>query len=416
MPWLPLALAALGLVGLVMALLSKATEQRLPFTEALVALVLGVLAGPRVLDLVQVPDGTRDLLLLEGSRVLLAASVMAAALRFRFDQVRPLAVPTVWLLLVAMPLAALLTGLAGLALGLPLSVALVVGACLAPTDPVLAASVVTGESAQRTLPRRVRAVLTVESGANDGLGIVLVGVLVAAAVPASGVGEALALVAWEVAAGVLVGAVLGTVAGRAFALADRNGALGEGPELVFTLLLALGVLGASRLIGAGGVLAVFVAGLAYGRVVPSSPRQHQAALDEGINRYAVMPLVALLGLTLPWTEWADLGWTLLPFLLGVFLLRRPVVITALARPLGLRRHQAAFLGWFGPMGISALFYLAHARQEGLTDPRVLAAVTAAVVASVVVFGVTGTPGRRAYAARYGDEGEGSQRAEGDATG
>lgn len=415
MSWLPLSLAVLGVTGLVMALLNRAMERRLPVTEALVSLVLGVLAGPAVLDLVAVPAETRDVLLLEGSRVLLAASVMAAALRFRFDHLRPLVGATAWLLVVALPLAALLTGVASLALGLPLALALVVGACLAPTDPVLAASVVNGEAAERTLPRRLRALLTMESGANDGLGVVLVGVAVAVAVPTASAGGAVGQVGWQVAGGVLVGAVLGTVAGRAFTAAVDRHALGEGPELVFTLLLAMAVLGVARLVEAGGVLAVFVAGLAYSRAVPSSPRTHQAALDEGINRYAVMPLVALLGLTLPWRELGELGWALVPFLVGVFVLRRPLVVAALARPLGLARHQSAFLGWFGPMGISALFYVAQARHEGVADPHVLAAVTAAVAASVVVFGVTSTPGRTAYASRYGQEGEPPTEADGDAT-
>src|SRR5690606_32641386 len=80
--WLPPALAALGVVGLVLALVSGPLQRWVPLSEPLVALLLGVLAGPAVLGLVRLEQETTDLVLLEGSRVLLAASVMAAALRY----------------------------------------------------------------------------------------------------------------------------------------------------------------------------------------------------------------------------------------------------------------------------------------------------------------------------------------------
>lgn len=405
MTWLPLTLAVVGLTGLTLALISEPMQRRLPVTEPLVALVLGVLAGPAVLGLVTVEDHVRDLLLLEGARVLLAASVMAAALRYPTASLRGLAKPTLLLLGVAMPLAALLAGISALAVGLPLASALLVGACLAPTDPVLAASVVTGDPAERTLAHRVRALLTMESGANDGLGIVLVGVLVAITLPAEGVAHAAGLVAWEVVAGLAIGGTVGLLSGWGLTKALNHHDLGEGPELVYTLLLALGVLGVARLAEAGGVFAVFVAGLAYNRVVPSSPRDHQVAVDQGVNRYAVMPLFALLGVVLPWAAWADLGWGSVVFLLGLFLLRRPLLVTALARPLGVTTPQAAFMGWFGPMGVSALFYMAHARHQGVEDPAVFAVVTLAVAVSVVLYGVSASPARRLYAARYGEEGD-----------
>lgn len=84
---------------------------------------------------------------------------------------------------------------------------------------------------------------------------------------------------------------------------------------------------------------------------------------------------------------------------------------ALARPLGLGRREAVFFGWFGPIGVSAVFYLAHALHEGFVDDRLFAAGTLPVAASVVAFGFTASPGRKAYAGRdvtaTGDEGTGN---------
>lgn len=85
--------------------------------------------------------------------------------------------PSAVLLLVAMPLAAVLTGVVAVLAGLPLVLAAVLGACLCPTDPVLASSVVTGMPAERDVPGRLRRLLTTESGANAGLALPLSGSL-----------------------------------------------------------------------------------------------------------------------------------------------------------------------------------------------------------------------------------------------
>lgn len=136
------------------------------------------------------------------------------------------------------------------------------GACLCHTDPVLAASVVTGGPAKRDLPVRVRQLLTAESGANDGLALPLVRLALVAALPQEGLGAAAGRLAWEVTGGTLVGLVAGHLAGLGVRRATRSGSLEGGPELMYTLVLAVGVLGLARLASTDGVLAVFVAGLA----------------------------------------------------------------------------------------------------------------------------------------------------------
>ncbi|WP_218148239.1 cation:proton antiporter [Lentzea xinjiangensis] len=378
-----------------LALVSRSMH-RLPFSEPLAALLLGVVLGPQLLGLLELEPELRDVLLLEGARLLLAGSVMAAALRFPADALSELVRPLVLLLVVVMPLAALAAGAAALLLGLPLALAVLVGACLCPTDPVLAASVVTGEPAERDLPGRLRALLTGESGANDGLALPLVGVALAAVLPATGLGDAVGRVAWEVVGGVAIGLLMGVAAGWGLRAAIRQRDLDKGPKLVYTLLLAVAVLGVARLARTDGVLAVFVAGLAYNRMVAESDRSPQDAVDEAVNRYAVLPLFLVLGAVLPWRDWAGFGPAAIAFVLAVLLVRRLPFILALARPLRLVRRDALFVGWFGPIGVSALFYLAHSVHEGATDPRLFAAVTLVVAANTVVFGLTASPGRELY--------------------
>jgi NhaP-type Na+/H+ or K+/H+ antiporter len=100
---------------------------------------------------------------------------------------------------------------------------------------------------------------------------------------------------------------------------------------------------------------------------------------------------------LPWSDWAQLGPAGALFVAAVLLVRRPPIVVAFARPLRIPRRDAAFMGWFGPIGVSAIFYLAHAMHEGVDDPRLFAAGTLAVTSSVVAFWLTSSPGRRLYA-------------------
>jgi sodium/hydrogen antiporter len=401
---LPLLYATIGVASVVLALVSRRLRA-LPVTEPLVGLTLGiVLAQAGVLGgsgAVGWTEAQRDTLLLESSRLLLAASVMAAALRFPTDRLRELVRPVTWMLLVVMPVAAVISGALSMTLGLPLALAAVVGACLSPTDPVLASSVVTGYVAEKSLPQRLRVLLTGESGANDGLALPLVAIAVSLSLTARDPGGEALLLAWDVlgAAAIGAGAGLATAAGRR--LATREHDLAAGPTLVLTLLLALATLGVARLAGTDGILAVFVAGVAYGARTDRSTREEQDMVDEAVNRYAVIPFFLVVGAALPWADWAALGPALALVTLGILLLRRLPTVLLMAPALGLDRREAAFAGWFGPMGVSAVFYVFHARDQGVEDPRLVAVGMLLVACSTVVHGTTAAPLARLFARRAG---------------
>ncbi|MDP3967089.1 MAG: cation:proton antiporter [Nocardioides sp.] len=308
-----LFLVVVGLLGLVVAALSEQLR-RLPVSEPLLALVAGCLLGPEVAGLLDLALLTEEPgAMHDGARILLAVSVMAVALRFpagvAWRHRRPVAV----LLLLAMPAMALLSGVvAWWSLGVPLAAAALLGAAVAPTDPVLASSVVSGRLAERDLPDRDRELLSLESGFNDGLALplVLAALAVAGATSAS---SALLESVWQVVGAVALGAVLGWAGARALRAGERHGATAHGPALLLTLLL-----------------------------------------------------------------------------------RRVPVLLALARPLRLRLRDALYLGWFGPVGVSALFYLTLEAERMSVPPTVLAAGSLVVVASTVVHGLTAAPGRAAY--------------------
>ncbi len=401
MTHLDLVLVASGGLAVLVAALSGRIR-RLPLSEPLLALLTGVLLGPAVLGVL--PTGTltdSHAAFHEGSRVLLAVSVMAVALRYPLRQVRAVLRPALVLVLVVMPVMALLgAGVAVVTLGVSLPVALLLGAALSPTDPVLASSTVTGAPAESALPSRLRRMLSTESGANDGLALPLV--LVAVAVAGGGsaadvVRESL----WQVLGAVVLGVVLGALCGRAVRAGEAHGSTEPGPVLLLTLALALGTLGAAGLLRTDGVLAVFVAGLAFNGVSTRGDRTTEVQVDEAVNRFLVLPLFLLLGAALPWSAWAELSWRGPLLVVGVLLLRRLPAVLLVRGPLRLSWLDACYLGWFGPVGVSAVFYLTLEAERLDLDPLVLAAGTLVVVGSTVAHGVTASPGVAAYARAAG---------------
>ncbi|OEJ93546.1 cation:proton antiporter domain-containing protein [Streptomyces thermolilacinus] len=396
---LDILLTTSGALALVVAALSKPIE-RAPLTAPLLGLVTGVALGPAGLDVIGLPtvvEGHGDLH--EACRLLLAVSVMAVALRYPFRDVRARVRPVALLLVVAMAgMALTTTALSAVVLGTGLGAAALLGAALCPTDPVLAASAVTGEPAEGTVGERTRQLLSLESGANDGLALALVVAAIAVSGPLSGGAAALDAL-WQIAGATLLGAAAGWLGGAVLRGAERHRTLQPGPLLLYTLMLALLVLGLSGLLRVDGVLAVFVAGLAFNAVSSVDERADENQVDEAINRFAVLPLFVVFGAMIPWREWGELGWWRgLLLVLAVLVLRRLPVVLALKRPLSLPWRDALFLGWYGPIGVSALFYLTMEAHRLGADPRVLAAGTLVVAASTVIHGVTTAPGLKAYGA------------------
>jgi sodium/hydrogen antiporter len=368
--------------------------------------------GPVVLDLVD-PDLSREdqnTLLREAARITLAISVMGAALRlpyaYEFRHWRELTV----VLALGMPLMWLVSSaLVYLVMGLPLLLALLIGAVLTPTDPVLADSIVTGKSADRCVPGRLRHAVSAESGANDGLALLLVMLPVSLLHREPGV----AVIHWldqillrELLAGVAVGLLMGWLAGRCLRwayeqpFAERTSILGVG------LALALGVLAVDRLLHTAAILAVFIAGLAFNRTVAAREDAWQEHVQEAIGRFFDIPIFIFFGVVLPWQAWLDLG-VAGPALVVLVLALRRLPVWFLLSPLlpSLRsRRDVLFNGWFGPIGIAALLYATEIRHEVEAGQTVWAVASLVVFGSIVVHGITSTPLTQLYG-RYASPAE-----------
>lgn len=407
MSQLNLALLLIGTLTLLSSLLIGLVRSRLHVaSETMLATALGIVAGPAVLDLLRLEAWGADPLAIveEAARLTLAVAVMSAALRLPRRYVRDHARALAALLGPGMLGMWAISGLTvGAALGLPFWVAVLIGAVVTPTDPVLAADVVSGKMAERDISARVRNLLTAESGANDGVAFAYVFLPIYMVTMADGaLGRwAVDVVLWDVLGAVAIGLALGAGAGWIERWSHEKDYIDEAPMLAVTVALAFTALAATRVAGADGILAVFVAGIAFNNTADKGDEHAEQKVQEAVNRLFTFPFFAFFGMAVPWADYARVGWGKLLLVAGLLLLLRrlPVVLalSPLLAPLRQRR-DLLFLGWFGPIGVAAIFYATLAAEKtGHHDVWVIASFV--VLASVVAHGATATPLTKEYGRR-----------------
>jgi NhaP-type Na+/H+ or K+/H+ antiporter len=422
----------LGGVALLLAVVLPTLVRRLALSAALVLLAAGTAIGllPQLDDVDALPLHHADFTL-HLTEICVLVALMGVGLALD----RPLEWRTwsgwlawgaTWRLLgIAMPLTIAGVALLGWWL-LPLApaAAVLLGAALAPTDPVLASDVrvegptskerndgaeVSADDADEIDERdEVRFALTSEAGLNDGLAFPFVSLALLMAT-AGGIADwGLRWLAWDLvgrtAVGVVVGAgvgwLLARVAFRAPVESLRTAETGEPLLAVAAVLLSNGLAGAA---GGYGFLAVFTCAL----TMRAAERRHEYhahmhQVMELLERLLTLAVLLLLGVSLTNGLLASLTWTAaLVGALLVFVVRPlagwvslklgPSVDRVGSRHLGPRERWAT--AFFGVRGVGSLFYLAYATHEAdFGDHDLLWSTVGFTVAlSVVVHGVAATP-------------------------
>ncbi len=397
--------------------------RQLPISTSLLYLVIGVVLGPYGFSLIHWDALELSAVLERIAEVAVLVSLFTAGLKLRlpFDDNRwflPLRLAFVSMTLTVGAIAAIGVWL----LKLPLGGAVLLGAILAPTDPVLASEVQVEEPSDTD---RVRFSLTGEAGLNDGTAFPFVmlglGLLGLHDLGTGGWRWVAVDVLWAVGAGLGIGWLLGLLVGRLIVLM-RN-MREETTDLDDFLALGLITLSYGLALAghAYGFLAVFAAGLALRRVesrdgssnavnhdsnsidnvldcedeedaqIPEKMTQQVLNFNEQLERVLELTIVLLLGglLTLRYLPIAALWFVPLLF----FVVRPLVVWLGLWRSRAARRQKTMIM-WFGIRGIGSIYYLMYAIEHGL--PRDLAqqltALTlATIAASIIIHGISATP-------------------------
>jgi sodium/hydrogen antiporter len=405
-----LALVAVG-VAVLLGGVALAREHERAFSASIVYVTLGVI-GAVAMSLLGVKPLDPELnhkLVERLTELALVIAVFSGGLTVERRVQRSSWISIATLLLVVMPLTILAVAAFGVwAMGLSFSAALLLGAVLAPTDPVLAGDVGLSEPGGEVLGEP-RLSLHTEAGINDGLAspFVILALLVAKDGGTSWVGKwFLADLLYGAGVGLVVGALCGAAAGALLTRARVRGLLSSRLDGLLGIGVALIVYGATQALGEYGLLAVFAAGFTFRRY------QFDHEIHAGVYRgteaagktleFAVLLLLGtmltLTGLGVPGI-W---GWALVPVLLLVI---RPLLVVATVSRRQMDRRSRFFLGFFGVRGVAALFYVviivdAHVVSDA--EQRTIVWTTiVCVVSSIVIHGLSAEPLTRRWLARSG---------------
>lgn len=294
--------------------------------------------------------------------------------------------------------------------------AILLGAILAPTDPVLASEVQLTDINDKD---ELRFGLTSEGGLNDALAFPFVYFGLFALKDDNWNNWFKQWVAVDLIWAIAAGLVMGFIVGKAIVWIDQKiqkrrsaDALMEDFVAISAILLTYSL---TEFVNGYGFLAVFIAGL----VVQDSyrnPERPLAQLEfiERLERLLEVGTILLLGSILLWQPIVNYAYQSLIIVIFLFLIIRPVgawISTIGKRPLDSQRRSLhpgtrLLFGWFGIRGVGSLYYLAYALSNGLKDElgEQIAWITyTTIVVSVVIHGISATPLMNWYERRVAKE-------------
>ena len=378
--WFLLIGGLLLAMGLTFSLLKRA-----PVTSAMIYLAVGLVVGPTGFNLFHFNPLKQSALLEVLTEVAVLISLFSAGVKMPapFSMARwrtPMLLATASMGLTV----AMVAGFAYWVLGLPLGAGILLGAIVAPTDPVLATDVQVRHPGDRD---QLRFNLTCEAGMNDGSAFPFVvlglGLLGLHDLGDLGLRWVLVDVLWATLAAIAIGVALGVGLARLSAMLRR-------PPYQHDLMddfLGLGLIGVVYglcvWVQAWGFLGVFFAAVALRQtefrlsraerdlqldVPPTEVSIGSLVFKEHLERLSELILVLLVGGSLFVNSWS---WAAVALALFLFLVARPLSVFIALHRLGTAPRMLGLTGWFGVRGIGSLYYLMYAIQHGLPEPLAL---------------------------------------------
>ena len=251
--------------------------------------------------------------------------------------------------------------------------ALAVGACVTPTDPVLSSSIVKGKFADKNIPKKLQNIIIAESGANDGLGypfLFLALYLMDYNGESAGRSRAHGVGLWfgetwgyTIMLSIVYGVLVGWIAKELLHFCEKRKYVDRESFLVFAITLALFITGTCGMVGSDDVLACFVAGNAFTWDDWFRLETEDDSLQPTIDMLLNIVVFMWYGTVAPWTEFGHNDiiptWRLVIMAILILLFRRvPMVMLFWKHMREIDDwQQAMFVGFFGPIGVSAVFYL-----------------------------------------------------------
>ncbi|CAG8580689.1 7008_t:CDS:2, partial [Dentiscutata heterogama] len=279
---------------------------------------------------------------------------------------------------------------------------------------ILANSVVQGSFAEKHIPPNVRHLLSAESGVNDGMGfpfLFFALFLLESKITATAVCQWISFVwGYHILLSIVIGIVIGWAARKLLGMAESRDWIDKESFLVFAFALAIFVVGGVSIIGSDALLACFMAGTSFSWDDWFREETQDAHLQDVIDLLLNLTIFMYIGMILPWSSFNsdDISLKSLITISVLILVFRRLPIVILFKGFIPSFHtfkEAAFAGYFGPVGIGAIFLAMTVEKEisirlneGLNDidegsmlriqEMTFPIVTFIVLSSVIVHGIT----------------------------
>lgn len=391
-------LTAFGFLVLLATIFGRVIRVNLHLSDIIIFTILGIAFGTTFF-----PGETLDLnpktffhIILWTTRLVLAFQLMSTALSLGSGYLTKHWKSQLMLLLVVMPLMWLTSTLLIYAIfRFNFLNCLLIGGILTPTDPILAATIVRGTVAEKFLPDRLRYLISAESGANDGLAFPFVELPILLLANSQTKGAAIGM--WfywtwlyQIIAAAIVFFIVGALAALALTFSEDKNIVDRKTYFVYTVGLSLFTLSAAILANMNEILSVFIAGLGFVYFAKRDDVISEEQVQESIDLFSTFLFFGGFGIIIPWQLYGLVGLGHL-FLAGfvVLIFRRILWLATLYFfiPDIHDFYEALFVGWFGPIGVAAIYYSAIIYLElGDINPFIVASFI--VLISTLLHGIT----------------------------
>ncbi|KAL7747182.1 Na+/H+ antiporter [Sorochytrium milnesiophthora] len=395
----PVTTSLLGAFLVLFGLYSAFIKERLYLSEALMATVLGTIVGPHVSGaFVPAEWSGINTVILEVSRVVIAMQIMAAVInlpvqyyRWHWRSIAVLVLPVMtcsWMIS---------TGIIYGIMGIPFVKALMLGASIAPTDPILANSIVKGKFADRHVPRHVRDLLSGESACNDCTAAPFLLLALAIHDHQGHAGEVakeffLWVMLWELCLAGVLGLLIGFVARKALRYSHDHDLIDQENFLSFAIALALMTNGVAYLLSMNDFLAVFAAAISFAWDGSFYDETKTSQIQEVLDNLANSFFFIFFGALIPWPKFfaAGMFWRLFGTSALVLAFRRLPMTFLFSRMLPSLKSwiESLFVGHFGPMAVGTVYYLAVIQQHLPDFEEAQVVLSFIVFSSILVHGTT----------------------------
>ncbi|KAI7847574.1 Cation/H+ exchanger [Circinella umbellata] len=400
----------IGAFSLIFITTSNFIRDQLYLNEALFAVMFGIIIGPYCLNLVNVDMWGMDEVVVttEITRAVIAIQVMITGAvtipgKFIYTHYRSMIIMLIPVMLGMWFVSGSLVYL--MIPSLDYIQALIVASCFTPTDPVLSSSIVQGCYAEKNVRREIRDLIAAESAGNDGLGYPFL--FIAIYWMEMPIGDALRswflnIMLQEIALSIVLGVLIGWTVRILIKWCDKRYMVESEALHLCPLMLTFILMGSLAWMKSDDLLACFMAGCILSwdewfQDKTASKGSFLLVLDSLLS----IGVFTYIGVTMPLLMFVELSlWRLTALALLVLLLRRVPTVLCLYKcvPIIKNWREALFTGWFGPVGVGAIFYSAIA-TEGMgtfivtDDGKSIAGILKPIVyfivlSSVIIHGLT----------------------------